>query len=243
MLPPAPLLVVRARSIVLSFSNSLGILMARLILALLMLLGLVVSAPAVDLATIDGRRFQEAEITWFYNDAVIVRYEGVKYARLALNQLRPESLVALGFPPPAEEPAEGMLDGMDGMNETAPVAPPQPTPRLRPLGSMRQAPQATIQANEADEIEAPQAMEETEAARQRMRPRQGMSRPQQRQNQQQRPNQQRQRQEQRPKPPEQPFEEMLEQMLREGEEQRLQDRNLDGDGDKIDARPFPGDNL
>jgi hypothetical protein len=199
-----------------------------------LLIGLVPLAPAVDIATLDGRRYQEAEITWFYSDAVIVRYEGVKYARLQLSRLRPESLLALGFPPPPEPPVaeEDMLDG-----EAMPGAPrllPQPAPRLVPLGSARPTPRSSAQMQRPEKAK-PQAAEESEIA-----PRPA---PKTRKRNSAMPRPRKQKDQEEVAPPANPFEQLLEDVLEENEAQRLQDRNLDGEAEKIDVRPFPGDNL
>jgi hypothetical protein len=206
-------------------------------------LGLAAAAPAVDLATIDGRRYQEAEVTWFYADAVIVRYEGVKYARLPLIRLRPESLVALGFPPPAEEePAEGMEEGLDAME--IPAAParslPRATPRLRPLGAASNTPaprsnttRTRFPPETPPEIEVEVETEDAPKPKARMVPRQqGMTKPKRQK-----------KAEQAPLPPENPFDKLLEEVLEDNETQRLQDRKLEGEAEKLEIRPFPGDNL
>jgi hypothetical protein len=217
--------------------------MPRFLFIASLLLSLAATAPAVDLATIDGRRYQEAEITWFYADAVIVRYEGVKYARLPLIRLRPESLVALGFPPPAEEePAEGMEEGMEGMDDLpTPAAPVQRAPRLRPIGaaSGSTAPRSSNNQNRGERENPPAVEVETEdAPKPRMTPRseraEGMTRPKKKKPK---------KMEQAPLPPEDPFADIVEELFEDNETQRLQDRKLDVEPDKLEIRPFPGDNL
>ncbi|MFT5128989.1 MAG: hypothetical protein ACI8W8_002609, partial [Rhodothermales bacterium] len=170
--------------------------MSRFLFITCLLLGLASAAPAVDLATLDGRRYQEAEVTWFYEDAVIVRYEGVKYARLPLVRLRPESLIALGFPPPVEdEPTDGMEEGMDAVG--IPTAPPQRTPRLRPVGAAPRAPANTTSRGAQREAPAEAEMETEGRPKPKMTPRaqrkEGMTKPK------------KQKKAEAPKPPENPF--------------------------------------
>lgn len=211
--------------------------MSRFLFITCLLLGLASAAPAVDLATLDGRRYQEAEVTWFYEDAVIVRYEGVKYARLPLVRLRPESLIALGFPPPVEEePVDGMEDGMDDVG--IPTALPQRALRLRPVGAASATPRArAATANRGVQREAPTEAEiETEdRPKPKMTPRtqrkEGMAKPK------------KQKKAEAPTPPENPFGALLDEMIDENETQRLRDRKLEGEAEKLKIRPFPGDNL
>jgi hypothetical protein len=49
--------------------------------------------------------------------------------------------------------------------------------------------------------------------------------------------------EQAPLPPEDPFADIVEELFEDNETQRLQDRKLDVEPDKLEIRPFPGDNL